>query len=127
MNPSAGGDYTRPPRPVYPPVRPHQPDHNDIQKYTVALGDNSKMSCEIGNHDRRTSWRRLDGRPLPRNTYLSGGDLNFQYVEEDAAGIYECVVHEPHGDYPVIKTELVVVGKFEILFVSHLHVLCKFS
>lgn len=33
------------------------------------------------------------------------------YTEKDAAGVYECIVHEAHGEYPIVTTELIVVGK----------------
>lgn len=33
------------------------------------------------------------------------------YTQRDAAGAYECIVHEPHGDYPLVSTEIIVVGK----------------
>lgn len=69
------------------------------------------MSCHIENTASRTSWRRLDGRPLPRNVYSSGGDLQFYSIQHDAAGVYECVVHEQYGDYPLVTSELVVHGK----------------
>lgn len=33
------------------------------------------------------------------------------YTQRDAAGIYECIVQESHGDYPIVTAELVVVGE----------------
>lgn len=101
------------PKPYYPPP-PYtaHPNNNRPQQYKVAVGDETRLSCQIENQNKRTSWRRLDGRPLPNYSYLSGGDLLFSSIQEDAAGIYECIVHEPHGDYPLVTTELLVFGEF---------------
>lgn len=65
-----------PPYP-YPPRPDNRPDSRDNipQKYKTAVGDSTKLSCLIENHNKRTSWRRLDGHPLPSNARLSGGDL----------------------------------------------------
>lgn len=108
---SADKDEVNPWPYPYPQPQPQPtPPPNRADQYKVAIGDRTKISCEIENHNKRTSWRRQDGRPLPRNSYLSGGDLIIEYTQEDAAGIYECVVHEPHGDYPIVTTELVIIG-----------------
>lgn len=67
-------DYTRPDnRPDN--TRPFDPRDNIPQKYKTAVGDGTKLSCEIENYNKRTSWRRQDGQPLPSNARLSGGDL----------------------------------------------------
>lgn len=79
-------DYQRPDhqRPAYRPdnrpTYPYRPDNqpqpdNRPQQYKVAVGDGTKISCSIENQNKRTSWRRLDGQPLPSNSHLSGGDL----------------------------------------------------
>lgn len=47
------------------------------------------------------------------------------YTQKDAAGIYECIVHEAHGDYPLVTTELIVVGKL-ILIYCLLDEICSF-
>lgn len=101
--------YEPRPQPNYPPQT--RPPHNNPQQYQAPLGDISRISCEIQNHDKQTSWRRQDGRPLPRNSYLSGGDLIINPVEHDAAGVYDCVVYESDGgEYPIVTAELVVIG-----------------
>ncbi|XP_031635070.1 basement membrane-specific heparan sulfate proteoglycan core protein isoform X6 [Contarinia nasturtii] len=104
------------PQPNYPPSG-HRPDFsipdrrpdNQPQQYKVAVGDQTKISCEIENINKRTSWRRQGGLPLPSSSHSSGGDLIIEYTQQDAAGIYECVVHEPHATYPIVTTELIVV------------------
>lgn len=103
----------RDPRPEWPyqPVDQSTSPPSRPEQYKVAIGDRTKISCSIENQNKRTSWRRQDGGPLPRNSHLSGGDLIIEYTQDDAAGVYECVVHEPNGDYPIVTTELVVVGK----------------
>lgn len=70
-NPHKDRPYTPRPRPTY------RPDHseNPPQQYRVAIGDGTKLSCEIENVNKRTSWRRQDGSPLPSSAYLSGSDL----------------------------------------------------
>lgn len=104
----------RDPRPDWPyqPIDQSTSPPSRPEQYRAAVGDRTKMSCEIENRNARTSWRRQDGGPLPRNAYLAGGDLIIEYVQDDAAGVYECVVHEPNGEYPIITTELVIVGKY---------------
>lgn len=99
-----------PTRPIYPQY-PSNQQNNRPHQYKVAIGDEATLSCQIGNHDKRTSWRRVDGQPLPRNSHMSGGDLVIDYAQEDAGGVYECVVHEPHGDYPILTADLVVIGE----------------
>lgn len=107
-----------PPRPyppqTYPPRQQHP--HGHPQQYKVAIGAGTRINCEFENHDKSTSWRRQDGQPLPRSSHLSGGDLVIEYTQEDAAGIYECIVHEPDGDYPIVTTELVVIGMIDVDF-----------
>lgn len=74
---------TERPYPTRPTNRPdysrpdHRPDTRDniLQKYKTAVGDNTKLSCLFENRNERTSWRRQDGKPLPTNAQLSGGDL----------------------------------------------------
>lgn len=64
-------------RPDYSRPDNNRPDSRDNipQKYKTAVGDGTKLSCEIENYNKRTSWRRQDGQPLPSNARLSGGDL----------------------------------------------------
>lgn len=31
-------------------------------------------------------------------------------TQRDAAGIYECIVHEEYADYPLVTAELIVIG-----------------
>lgn len=110
---SADVDTPYDPRPTNrprPQPRP-EPRPNRPEQYQAAVGDRTQISCQIQNHDKRTSWRRQDGRPLPRNAFLSGGDIIIDPVEEDAAGVYECVVYEAEGEYPIVTADLVVVGK----------------
>lgn len=99
------------PRWPYQPTDQTPPPPNRPEQYKVAIGDRTKISCQIENQNKRTSWRRQDGGELPRNSHLSGGDLIIEYTQEDAAGVYECVVHEANEDYPIVTTELVIVGK----------------
>lgn len=58
-----------------PNYRPNGRFDNNPQQYKVAVGDGTKISCEIENNNKRTSWRRQDGQPLPSSSHLSGGDL----------------------------------------------------
>lgn len=98
---------------VYPSNQNNYPSHpnNGFEQLKAPLGEGAKLSCQILNHNEPTTWRRQDGQPLPSNSYVSGGDLILDDIQEDAAGLYECIVHAEHGDYPLATTELVVVGK----------------
>lgn len=33
------------------------------------------------------------------------------YAQRDAAGVYECIVEEAYGAYPLVTAELIVVGE----------------
>lgn len=76
-----------PQQPNYPPqpnYRPdNRPDQSGVQQYKAAVGDETKLSCEIENYNKRTSWRRQDGHSLPSYARLAGGDLvcfNFEII-----------------------------------------------
>lgn len=94
------------------PTGPVYPTHstNDVGQHKAALGEGATLSCQI-NHNEPITWRRQDGRPLPSNSYVSGGNLILRDIQEDAAGLYECILQAEHGDYPLASTELIVVGK----------------
>lgn len=96
-------------------TQPIDPYRQRPEQYKVAIGDRSLLSCRIENLNRRTSWRRQDGRPLPSSARLQGGDLIIEYTREDAAGVYECLVHESQSDIPIVTAELVVVGMLYFL------------
>ncbi|XP_055301549.1 protein sax-3-like isoform X2 [Sitodiplosis mosellana] len=89
---------------------------NYPQQYKVAVGDSTKLTCAIENYDKLTSWRRQDGQPLPSSAHLSNGDFMIDYTQRDAAGLYECIVHESHGEYPIVAVELVVVELPKVVF-----------
>lgn len=106
-----------PHRPDYPPEDPQQP--GQIEPYKVAIGDKTEMHCNIENQNKPTSWRRVDGRPLPRGSHLYGGILVIDVTTHDAAGYYECTVREQDSEIPVVRTEIVVIGKsFFEMFVT---------
>lgn len=46
-----------------------------IQQHKIATGDGVKISCKLFNSNKTLSWRRQDGRPMPRSARLDGGDL----------------------------------------------------
>lgn len=95
---------------TYPTHEANYPYRQHPEQYKVATGDRSLLSCQIENLNRRTSWRRQDGLPLPSSARLHGGDLIIEYTQKDAAGVYECLVHEAQGEIPIVTAELVVVG-----------------
>lgn len=74
------------------------------------------MHCNIENQNKPTSWRRVDGRPLPRGSHLHGGVLIIDVTAHDAAGFYECTVREHNDEIPVVRTEIVVIGRLRFLF-----------
>ncbi|KAJ6634940.1 Basement membrane-specific heparan sulfate proteoglycan core protein, partial [Pseudolycoriella hygida] len=103
------------PRPSYPPREPiEEPER--IEPYKVGVGDKTEMHCNIENHDKPTSWRRVDGRPLPRGSHLYGGILVIDVTTHDAAGYYECTVREQDSEIPVVRTEIVVIELPRITF-----------
>lgn len=111
--PGPGNQRPQPqPRPYPPqPYPTRYPPENRPEQYQAAVGDRTKITCLIQNHDRQTTWRRQDRRPLPRNSYVIGSDIIIDPVEEDAAGVYECLVYESDGEYPIVTADLVVVGE----------------
>lgn len=80
----------------------------------MAIGDKTEMHCNIENQNKPTSWRRVDGRPLPRGSHLYGGILVIDVTTHDAAGFYECTVREHDDEIPVVRTEIVVIGRILI-------------
>lgn len=73
--------------------------------------DRTEMHCNIENLNKPTSWRRVDGQPLPQGSQLYGGVLVIDVTAHDAAGYYECTVRENDVEIPVVRTEIVVIGK----------------
>lgn len=70
------------------------------------------MSCNIENSQHKeTSWRRVDGQPLPYNSKLIGGRLIIEVSEHDAAGVYECTVLDNNQLIPIARTELTIIGE----------------
>ncbi|XP_037037177.1 basement membrane-specific heparan sulfate proteoglycan core protein isoform X11 [Bradysia coprophila] len=104
-------------RPYPDDRRPYQPEEpGRIEPYKVAIGDKTEMHCNIENQNKPTSWRRVDGRPLPRGSHLNGGVLIIDVTAHDAAGFYECTVREQHDEIPVVRTEIVVIELPRITF-----------
>lgn len=85
-----------------------------LESYKVALGDKTEMHCNV--EGMTTSWRRVDGRPFPRGTHLYPGIFVIDVTTHEAAGYYECTVREYDDEIPVVRTEIVVIGRF---FRSH--------
>lgn len=51
----------------------------------------------------------------------------FEYIQRDAAGIYECLVHEQDREYPLVTAELVVVGELMTEFRLKITDIVKFG
>ncbi|XP_059622285.1 basement membrane-specific heparan sulfate proteoglycan core protein isoform X2 [Phlebotomus argentipes] len=77
--------------------------------YTVNVGQRAQLSCEVENPYQRTTWRRTDGHPLPRNANLSDGTLIIERTGHDAAGRYECVMSDHDESYRIALAQVVVV------------------
>lgn len=71
------------------------------------MGESVEFVCEVENVE-TISWRRVDGRVLPRNSYLNGGSLLIDETDEDAAGEYECSVEENGHVTPISRAELTI-------------------
>lgn len=87
-----------------------------LEPYKVAVGDKTEISCNIENWLQETSWRRVDGQPLPRGSHLSGGVLVIDTTTHDAAGYYECTVNENNFEHPIAKTQIIVIELPRITF-----------
>lgn len=89
----------------------YEPNVPRVQSYTVPFGGKTEIRCIYENQRKPTSWRRMDGRPLPRGSHLNGGILTIDVTTHDAAGYYECTVRERGNEIAVAKTEIIVIGR----------------
>lgn len=69
------------------------------------------MHCNMEDTNKPTSWRRADGRPLPRGAHSYGGVLIIDVTTHDAAGFYECTIREQGIEIPFVRTEVIVIGR----------------
>ncbi|XP_075155748.1 terribly reduced optic lobes isoform X13 [Haematobia irritans] len=101
-HPYAPPPYNRPPpqpqpRPYYPRPQPQpQPQPRPENVYETKLGDNVTLTCELGSAF-ETRWERVDGRPLPSNSYFDRNSLFIQHVTENNAGKYRCNALDDRG------------------------------
>lgn len=80
------------------------------------LGERAELVCNIENVNGETSWRRVDGGPLPENSHLNGGTLYIDETGEDAAGQYECTINQDGEVIPIARTELIIIRLPKITF-----------
>lgn len=61
-------------------------------------------------HVRKTTWERVDGRPLPNNARLDSNSLIITRIEPDAGGSYRCNALDNRGSVVTyVIAELVLV------------------
>lgn len=76
----------------------------------------------------RTEWRRADGRPLPYDARIYGGQLVIDSVRNDAAGSYECLTYDQRTRQPItllIAQLVVVAGPPKITFSPPMPIVVK--
>lgn len=113
------------PSPHLPPPSSHTylPPHS-IQPtdavYRTNTGQDVHLTCNItsGNLDHlQTTWERLDGRPLPPNSYNEHDTLIITRVNEQNAGKYRCNGYDNRGTVITVHVaELVLVPIPRITF-----------
>lgn len=113
----------------YPPEEPEGniPSHhagNNRQParpstFNVHLNERAEFNCKGEGNLMRTEWKRADGRPLPRNAYVRGGQLVIENVEFDSEGYYECIAYDSRTRQPIVLINAhlrVLAGPPKIVF-----------
>ncbi|XP_067635534.1 basement membrane-specific heparan sulfate proteoglycan core protein isoform X4 [Eurosta solidaginis] len=101
----------------YPPAR--QPSYGPPQNvYRANEGDAVTLTCDLNNVPNvSTRWERVDGRPLPDNSYYDRNSLIITRVEEQNSGQYRCNAFDNRGTVVTfVIAELVLVPIPHITF-----------
>ncbi len=63
------------------------------------VNGNARLACQIVGTvpNLRVQWIRMDGQPLPQNSYENGGELYIQNVQPSDGGPYGCQAVDPAG------------------------------
>ena len=64
------------------------------------LGGNARLTCQIigsASRNLRVQWVRMNGQPLPTNSYENNGELFIQNVQTLDGGRYGCQALDPNG------------------------------
>lgn len=109
------------PRPGYPDHRDRNPHHNPqpsrFPPYKIQMNDRSLLSCQISGINKPTTWRRSDGKHLPRGARIEGTELIIESTQYDATGTYECIVDDGiQQPFPIAIAEIIVVDVPRISF-----------
>ncbi|XP_053952223.1 basement membrane-specific heparan sulfate proteoglycan core protein isoform X19 [Anastrepha ludens] len=116
-NPQYPYPYQPQPPPQYPPTR--QPGYGPPQNiYRANEGDAVTLTCDLNNvPNLSTRWERVDGRPLPDNSYFERNSLIIKRVEEQNSGKYRCNALDNRGAVVTfVIAELVLVPIPHITF-----------
>ncbi|XP_037931811.1 basement membrane-specific heparan sulfate proteoglycan core protein [Teleopsis dalmanni] len=101
------------------PYEPARPDYTSPENvYHAKSGDSVTLTCSLGNMpNMQTRWERLDGRPLPSNSYLDRNSLIITRIEDQNSGKYRCNGFDNRGTIVAfVVAELVLVPLPHITF-----------
>lgn len=107
--------YGQPNQPASQQRPPYSPPQN---VYRANAGDLVTLTCDLQDvPELQTRWERVDGRPLPVNSYYSRNSLIIQQVKEENSGQYRCNALDPRGSVVTfVIAELVLVPIPHITF-----------
>uniref|UniRef100_A0A182W103 Basement membrane-specific heparan sulfate proteoglycan core protein n=1 Tax=Anopheles minimus TaxID=112268 RepID=A0A182W103_9DIPT len=103
------GDFDDPSGRVQAP----RPNHRDpqppfVHTYKAMLGEETNLMCQEELRSARTEWRRSDGRSLPYDSIVRGGNLTIANTGYDANGMYDCVTYTSSSSQPVTIVRIMV-------------------
>ncbi|KAL9883916.1 terribly reduced optic lobes isoform 28-T30 [Glossina fuscipes fuscipes] len=99
--------------PAYPPQSPyHTPTSLPENIYRTKSGEDVQLTCNLTSYGPpvQVRWTRLDGSPLPANSYNDQNTLIITRVTDQNAGKYLCNAYDNHGSVITFHiAELVLV------------------
>lgn len=96
---------------------PHNPQPTRFPPYKIHLNEQSLLSCQITGIDKPTTWRRSDGKHLPRGARIEGTELIIEMTQFDATGTYDCIVDDGIQEpFTIAIAEIIVVDAPRISF-----------
>uniref|UniRef100_A0A1A9VWV6 Basement membrane-specific heparan sulfate proteoglycan core protein n=1 Tax=Glossina austeni TaxID=7395 RepID=A0A1A9VWV6_GLOAU len=102
-----------PTQPAYPPQSPyHTPTSLPENIYRTKSGEDVQLTCNLTSYGPpvQVRWTRLDGSPLPANSYNDQNTLIITRVTDQNAGKYLCNAYDNHGSVITFHiAELVLV------------------
>lgn len=111
--------YPHPDPEEHIPARPNDRTPARPSTFNVHLNERAEFNCQGEGNIMRTEWKRADGRPLPRNSYVRGGQLVIENVQHDSEGYYECIAYDQQTRRPIVLINAhlrVLAGPPKIVF-----------